>query len=68
VLPDGIGVREAVLAAALVAVLPAPAATVVALASRLVCTVSEVVLGAAALAVAEVLHRRGSSGAHREVA
>jgi hypothetical protein len=57
-IPDGIGVREAVLTAALTVVLPAPAAAVVALASRLVSTVSEVALGAAALAVAEFLIRR----------
>ncbi|MET8141249.1 lysylphosphatidylglycerol synthase domain-containing protein [Sphaerisporangium sp. NPDC005288] len=58
-IPDGIGVREAVLTAALSVVLPAPAAAVVAVASRLVSTVSEVLLGAAALAVAEYLIRRG---------
>jgi glycosyltransferase 2 family protein len=68
VLPDGIGIREAVLTAALVVVLPAPAAAVVALASRLVVTVSEVALGAAALAAAEVVHRRRSSETHSEVA
>ena len=59
-IPDGIGVREAVLTAALTVVLPAPAAAVVALASRLVSTVSEVVLGATALAVAEFVIRRQS--------
>jgi uncharacterized membrane protein YbhN (UPF0104 family) len=58
-IPDGIGVREAVLTAALTVVLPAPAAAVVALASRLVSTVGEVLLGAAALATAEYLIRRG---------
>lgn len=58
-IPDGIGVREAVLTAALTVVLPAPAAAAVALASRLVSTVSEVLLGAAALAIAEYLIRRG---------
>ncbi|MFG1687102.1 lysylphosphatidylglycerol synthase domain-containing protein [Nonomuraea sp. NPDC049269] len=57
-IPDGIGVREAVLTAALTVVLPAPAAAVVALASRLISTVSEVLLGAAALATAEYLIRR----------
>jgi uncharacterized membrane protein YbhN (UPF0104 family) len=60
-IPDGIGVREAVLTAALTVVLPAPAAAVVALASRLVSTVSEVVLGATALAVAEFVIRRQST-------
>jgi hypothetical protein len=58
VTPDGLGVREAVLLGALTAVLPVPAATVVVVASRLVTTVSEIVLGAAALAAAEVIHRR----------
>ncbi|WP_436763860.1 lysylphosphatidylglycerol synthase domain-containing protein [Streptosporangium sp. V21-05] len=58
VLPDGIGVREAVLTAALTVVLPAPAAAVVAVASRLVSTVGEVALGATALAVAEIVIRR----------
>lgn len=58
VVPDGIGVREAVLLAALAVVLPVPVAAVVALASRLVSTVTEVVLGGAALAAAEVVHRR----------
>jgi len=58
VIPDGIGVREAVLTAALTVVLPAPTAAVVALASRLVSTVSEVALGAVALGVAEVMIRR----------
>lgn len=57
VVPDGIGVREAVLTGALAAVLPVPAAAVVALASRVVSTVSEVALGALALAGAEVVHR-----------
>lgn len=58
VAPDGLGVRESVLMAALVAVLPIPAAAVVVLASRLVTTVGEVGLGAAAFAVAEMAHRR----------
>lgn len=58
VIPDGIGVREAVLTAALATVLPVPAAAVVALASRLVVTVAEVTVGSVALAVAEVAHRR----------
>nr|MDT0656797.1 lysylphosphatidylglycerol synthase domain-containing protein [Micromonospora sp. DSM 115978] len=60
VVPDGLGVREAVLLAALAAVLPLPAATVVALASRLVTTVAEVLLGGAALVVAEVMRRQTS--------
>ncbi|MFF3441217.1 lysylphosphatidylglycerol synthase domain-containing protein [Streptosporangium sp. NPDC002721] len=61
VLPDGIGVREAVLTAALTVVLPAPAAAVVAVASRLVSTVGEVALGAAALGAAEIVLRRNPS-------
>jgi hypothetical protein len=61
VAPDGLGVREAVLLAALAAVLPVPAATLVVLASRLVTTVGEVVLGGAALAAAELLQRREST-------
>ncbi|MEU4405668.1 lysylphosphatidylglycerol synthase domain-containing protein [Streptosporangium sp. NPDC023963] len=65
VLPDGIGVREAVLTAALTVVLPAPAAAVVAVASRLVSTVAEVALGAAALAVAEVVIRRTPAAASK---
>lgn len=56
--PDGLGVREAVLLGVLASVLPLPAATLVVLASRLVTTVAEVVLGGAALTVAEVIHRR----------
>ncbi|WP_181871497.1 lysylphosphatidylglycerol synthase domain-containing protein [Sphaerisporangium album] len=63
-IPDGIGVREAVMTAALTLVLPAPAAAVVALASRLVSTVSEVILGAAALGVAEYLIRRRPADPH----
>lgn len=64
--PDGLGVREAVLLAALAVVLPMPAATVVALASRLVATVGDVVLGGAALAVAEVVQRRRSTAESEE--
>jgi hypothetical protein len=68
VIPDGLGVREAVLMAALAVVLPAPAAAVVALASRLVSTVSEVALGAAALTVAEVMVRRTPAPGRARVA
>lgn len=57
VVPDGLGVRETVLLAVLAAVLPVPAATLVVVASRLVTTVGEVVLGAAALAAAELRDR-----------
>lgn len=61
VVPDGLGVREAVLLAALAAVLPVPAATLVALSSRLVTTVGEVILGVVGLAVAELIQRREST-------
>jgi hypothetical protein len=60
VTPDGLGVREAVLLGALTAVLPVPAATVAVVASRLVTTVGEIVLGVAALAAAEFMLRRGA--------
>lgn len=56
--PDGIGVREAVLTAALAVVLPVPAAAVVALASRLVCTVAEIGMGSVALVAVEIARRR----------
>ncbi|MFB6398295.1 lysylphosphatidylglycerol synthase domain-containing protein [Polymorphospora lycopeni] len=61
VVPDGLGVRETVLTGALALVLPVPAAVVVAVASRLVTTVGEVVLGGAALGVVEIVHRRSSA-------
>jgi hypothetical protein len=59
--PDGIGVRESILMAALILVLPAPLATVVAVASRLVSTLTEVALGVGALAAAEIAVRRSST-------
>ncbi|MFE9201477.1 lysylphosphatidylglycerol synthase domain-containing protein [Micromonospora sp. NPDC007230] len=61
VVPDGLGVREAVLSGALALVLPLPSAVAVAVASRLVTTVGEVVLGGAALGAVEVVHRRSSA-------
>jgi glycosyltransferase 2 family protein len=61
VVPDGLGVREAVLSGALALVLPVPSAVAVAVASRLVVTVGEVAIGGAALAAAEVIHRRSSA-------
>ncbi|MEU8263275.1 lysylphosphatidylglycerol synthase domain-containing protein [Micromonospora sp. NPDC048999] len=61
VVPDGLGVREAVLSGALALVLPLPSAVAVAVASRLVTTVGEVVLGGAALGVMEAVHRRSSA-------
>ncbi|MEO3748351.1 lysylphosphatidylglycerol synthase domain-containing protein [Plantactinospora sp. B5E13] len=60
VAPDGLGVREAVLLVGLATVLPASVATPVVLASRLVCALSEVLVGAGGLAVAQYLHRRRS--------
>lgn len=61
VVPDGLGVREAVLSGALALVLPVPSAVAVAVASRLVTTVGEVAIGGAALGAAEVIHRRSSA-------
>lgn len=58
VVPDGIGVRESILTGALVVVLPLPSALAVTLASRLVTTVADAVVGAPALAAAEIAHRR----------
>ncbi|KYG54221.1 hypothetical protein AWI43_06875 [Streptomyces sp. WAC04657] len=49
VLPDGWGAREGLLLLSLTAVLPWQEATAVAVASRLVCTLSEVLVGGAAL-------------------
>lgn len=62
VVPDGIGVREAVLMGALTTVLPVPQAAVVVVASRLVTTVSEVGLGAVAMVAAEIAYRKGKAG------
>ncbi|WP_318810397.1 lysylphosphatidylglycerol synthase domain-containing protein [Streptomyces scabiei] len=61
--PDGLGVREVILLSALGAVLPLPAASVVAVISRLVVAVSELITGGVGLAVTEVLHRRAISRA-----
>ncbi|WP_019872224.1 glycosyltransferase [Salinispora oceanensis] len=60
VAPDGIGVREGVLALALATVLPLPLAGTVVLASRIVSVLSDVVVGAGGLLLAEYLHRRRS--------
>lgn len=60
--PDGIGVREAILLVALTTVLPLPAATAVVVASRLVCTLSEITAAGAALAAAELARRRQLRG------
>ncbi|WP_424531419.1 lysylphosphatidylglycerol synthase domain-containing protein [Sphaerisporangium viridialbum] len=52
--PDGLGVREAILLAALTGVLPLPAAGSVVLASRLLCTVTEIAVAGTALLVAHL--------------
>lgn len=63
--PDGLGVREVILVSALGTVLPLPAAAAVAVVSRLVVAVSELVTGGVGLAVTEVLRRRaGARAAH----
>jgi hypothetical protein len=56
--PDGIGVREVILLAALSLTLPLPVAGVVVLVSRLVVTLSELVSAGAGLLVIEALRRR----------
>lgn len=61
--PDGLGVREAILLAALTTVLPLPVAGTIVLTSRLVCTVSEVGLAAAVLGVAQLRVRAGKGRA-----
>lgn len=56
--PDGIGVREAVLMIGLTTVMPVPLAGTVVLASRLVCTLSELAVGGGGLMLAQRNHRR----------
>ncbi len=56
--PDGIGVREVVVTAALSVILPVPVASVVALVSRVVVTVSELVTAGIGLGVTEAILRR----------
>ncbi|BCB91071.1 lysylphosphatidylglycerol synthase domain-containing protein [Phytohabitans suffuscus] len=56
--PDGIGVREVVVLAALSAVLPVPVAGVVALVSRAVVALSELTTAGAGLLATEVVRRR----------
>ncbi|WP_018215526.1 glycosyltransferase [Salinispora vitiensis] len=62
VAPDGIGVREGVLALALATILPLPLAGTVVLASRIVSVLSDVVVGAGGLLLAQYLHRRRPRG------
>ncbi|GAA4452072.1 lysylphosphatidylglycerol synthase domain-containing protein [Phytohabitans houttuyneae] len=59
--PDGIGVREVVVLAALSIVLPVPVAGVVALVSRLVVALSELTTAGAGLLATEVVRRRAGS-------
>ncbi|MEJ3744237.1 lysylphosphatidylglycerol synthase domain-containing protein [Actinomycetes bacterium KLBMP 9797] len=58
IVPDGLGVREAVLAVGLATVMPLPLATTVVLASRVVSVLTDVAVGTIGLAVAHHLHRR----------
>ncbi|MFY1632103.1 lysylphosphatidylglycerol synthase domain-containing protein [Solwaraspora sp. WMMB335] len=58
VAPDGLGIREAVLALALATVMPLPLASTLVLASRLVSVLSDVAVGAGGLLLAQYLHRR----------
>lgn len=63
VAPDGLGVREAVLVVGLATVMPVSVATPVVLASRLVCALSEVAIGAGGLLLAQYMHRRRTAAA-----
>ncbi|MFG1920112.1 lysylphosphatidylglycerol synthase domain-containing protein [Micromonospora sp. NPDC048898] len=63
IVPDGVGVREAVLVLALATVLPLPVAGVVALASRLICTLSEIIVGGGWLLAAHLAVRRRAAHA-----
>ncbi|MEE6308153.1 lysylphosphatidylglycerol synthase domain-containing protein [Plantactinospora veratri] len=58
VVPDGLGVREAVLMVGLSTVMPVSVAAPVVLTSRLVCALSEVAVGAGGLLLAQYVHRR----------
>ncbi len=60
--PDGIGVREVVVLAALSVILPVPVAGVVALVSRVVVTLSELATAGVGLLVTEALGRRRRRG------
>jgi len=59
--PDGVGVREALLLLALAPVLSIPAAGVVLVASRVICLVTEVGTAATVLLLARAAHRRAES-------
>ncbi|MEU6020716.1 lysylphosphatidylglycerol synthase transmembrane domain-containing protein [Micromonospora sp. NPDC047134] len=60
--PDGIGVREVVVTAALSVILPVPVAGVVALVSRVVVTVSELATAGIGLLVTAAIMRRATAG------
>lgn len=62
--PDGIGVREVVLLAALSVTLPVPVASVVVLVSRVVVTLSEMLAAGVGLLVTEILRRRRPDAQH----
>jgi hypothetical protein len=64
--PDGLGVREGILLAALSVALPLPVAGVVALVSRLVVVVSELITAGIGLLVTEALRRRQLAASRSE--
>lgn len=66
--PDGLGVREVALTGALALVLPLPSAVAVAVASRLVLTFADVVLGVLVLGTVEIVHRRSARAGAARVA
>ncbi|ROO59058.1 hypothetical protein EDC02_0843 [Micromonospora sp. Llam0] len=60
--PDGVGVRDVLLIAALTTVLPLPAAVTTAIASRVLCTLAEILTAGAAL-LGTALHDRRAARA-----
>jgi uncharacterized membrane protein YbhN (UPF0104 family) len=62
--PEGLGVREVILMAALTTVMPLPAASAAVLVSRLVFTLSEITTAGVGLLVAEALRRRRPARRH----
>jgi hypothetical protein len=58
VVPDGIGIREAILTGALAVLLPLPAAVAATLASRLITVLTDAIVGTIALTVTEIARRR----------
>ncbi|WFE19523.1 lysylphosphatidylglycerol synthase domain-containing protein [Solwaraspora sp. WMMD937] len=61
--PDGVGVRDVLLIAALTVVLALPAAVTTAIASRVLCTLAEVLTAGAALLVTALRDRRAARAA-----